>query len=128
MMTKEERKTISFTDEEADFIAQSKLARIATSSSENQPHVVPVAFEFDGEHFYFSGWNLEKSLKFRNIKTNGKVALVIDDLVSVKPWLPRGIEIRGSAIAEDSEKGTYVKVTPKRKISWGLIPARRGVN
>ena len=124
VVTKKEAK-ISFSDEEVEFIGQSKLARLATSSARNQPHVVPVAFEFDGLHFYFSGWNLQQSLKFRNIRDNGKVALVIDDLVSVKPWSPRGIEVRGRAKVVENENGTYVMVTPERKISWGLIPPVR---
>jgi len=128
MMTKEERKAVSFTDEEVEFIGQSKLARIATASVRNQPHVVPVAFEFDGECFYFSGWNLEKSLKFRNIKDNSKVALVIDDLVTVRPWSPRGIVIRGRAEVEESEKGTWIKVAPLKKVSWGLVKFQNGVN
>jgi len=111
---------VSFTDEEVEFITQSKLARLATSSRRNQPHVVPVAFEFDGVHFYFSGWNLQQSLKFRNIRDNDRVALVIDDLVTVRPWRPRGIEIRGRAKVEENDNGVYVKVAPERKISWGL--------
>jgi len=119
MMVKEER-LVSFTDEEAEYIGQSKLARLATSSVENQPHVVPIAFEFDGQNFYFSGWNLEESLKFRNIQGNQKVALVIDDLATVRPWRPRGIEIRGRAKVEENENGVYVKLTPERKVSWGL--------
>jgi len=127
MMTKEERKAVSFTDEEVEFIGQSKLARIATASARNQPHVVPVAFEFDGECFYFGGWNLEKSLKFRNIKDNGKMALVIDDLVTVRPWSPRGIVIRGRAEVEESDKGTWIKVTPLKKVSWGLVKVQNGV-
>lgn len=116
-----ETKPPSFTDEEAEFIGQSNLARIATSSKSNQPHVVPVTFEFDGERFYFSGWNLQQSLKFRNIQDNDKVALVIDDLTSVRPWRPRGIEIRGHAEVEQNDDGLYVKVIPERKISWGLV-------
>jgi len=115
-------KAVTFSDEEAEFISQSKLARLATSSSRNQPHVVPVAFEFDGQHFYFSGWNLRQSLKFRNIEDNRKVALVIDDLASIRPWRPRGVEVRGRAEVEENDDGVYVKVTPERKISWGLVP------
>src|SRR5580704_13080490 len=111
---------ISFTDEEVEFLGQAKLARIATASRSNQPHVVPVGYEFDGTHFYFGGWNLDKSLKFRNIRDNGKVALVIDDLLTVRPWRPRGVEIRGIAAVEENLDGVYVKVTPLRKISWGL--------
>ncbi len=116
---------VSFADEEVEFLGQSKLARLATSSSGNQPHVVPVTFEFDGSHFYFSGWNLKQSLKFRNIVGNGKVALVIDDLESVRPWRPRGIEVRGKAQVMENENGVYVVVAPERKISWGLVPPAR---
>jgi pyridoxamine 5'-phosphate oxidase family protein len=126
MMVNKETKPVSFTDEEAEFISQSKLARLATSSGRNQPHVVPVAFEFDGEHFYFSGWNLQQSLKFKNIQQNGRVALVIDDLVTVRPWRPRGVVIRGQAEVQENENGLYVRVTPMRKISWGLM--KGGVN
>jgi pyridoxamine 5'-phosphate oxidase family protein len=111
---------VSFTDEEVEFLAQAKLARIATASKSNQPHVVPVGYEFDGAHFYFGGWNLDKSLKFRNIRDNGKIALVIDDLLTVHPWRPRGVEIRGVSTVEENQDGLYVKVTPLRKISWGL--------
>ncbi len=123
IMVKKSGKAVSFTDEEAEYIGQSKLARLATSSARNQPHVVPIAFEFDGESFYFSGWNIQRSLKFRNIQGNDRVALVIDDLVTVRPWLPRGIEIRGRAQVEENDNGVYVKVTPERKISWGLTPS-----
>jgi len=87
--------------------------------------VVPVTFEFDGTHFYFSGWNLKQSLKFKNIRDNGKVALVIDDLASVRPWIPRGIEVRGRAQVLENDNGIYVMVTPERKISWGLVPPAR---
>jgi len=120
MMLKKDESTVSFTDEEVEFIGQSRLVRLATSSSMNQPHVVPVTFEFDGQHFYFSGWNLQDSLKFKNIQSNDRVALVIDDLVTQRPWRPRGIEVRGRAVVEENENGVYVKVTPERKISWGL--------
>jgi len=118
--TKEKRKPVSFTDAEVEFLEESKLARIATSSTDNQPHVVPIAYEFDGSHFYFGGWNLNRSLKFRNIVGNPKVAIVVDDLVSVRPWRPRGVVVRGEAKVEENENGIYVKVTPLQKISWGL--------
>jgi pyridoxamine 5'-phosphate oxidase family protein len=111
---------IVFTDDEVAFLTQSRLARIATCSSEGQPHVVPVVYEFDGVAFYFTGWNLEKSLKFRNIVENKKVAIVIDDLVSVCPWRPRGLEVRGEAELAKEGGRPYVKVTPLVKKSWGF--------
>lgn len=125
MLKKDDESAVSFTDEEAEFIGQSRLARLATSSARNQPHVVPVTFEFDGHSFYFSGWNLQDSLKFKNIQSNDRVALVIDDLVTQRPWRPRGMEVRGRAVVEENENGVYVRVTPEKKISWGLATKKK---
>ncbi|MDQ4073348.1 MAG: PPOX class F420-dependent oxidoreductase [Thermoproteota archaeon] len=109
---------ITFDEREVRFIKENRLGRIATVSSNMQPHVVPVAFEFDGHYFYFGGWNLKNSLKFKNILQNNKVAFVIDDLVSINPWKPRGIEIKG--IAEILRGNDYVKIIPSKKSSWGI--------
>lgn len=114
------REAVTFSDEEVEFLTQSRLARVATASSEGQPHVVPVVYEFDGAAFYFTGWNLEKSLKFKNLLQNKKVAIVVDDLVTVSPWRPRGVEVRG--VAEIGSEGgrPYVRVCPLVKRSWGF--------
>jgi pyridoxamine 5'-phosphate oxidase family protein len=111
---------VTFTDEEVAFLTQSRLARVATASGEGQPHVVPVVYEFDGAAFYFTGWNLEKSLKFQNLIENKKVAMVIDDLVTVSPWRPRGLEVRGVAELGSEGGRAYVKVCPLVKRSWGF--------
>ena len=111
---------VTFTDEEVAFLTQSRLARVATASSDGQPHVVPVVYEFDGTAFYFTGWNLEKSLKFQNLVQNKKVAMVIDDLVTVSPWRPRGVEVRGVAELGNEGGRSYVKVCPLVKRSWGF--------
>jgi pyridoxamine 5'-phosphate oxidase family protein len=116
---------VTFNEKEKKFLKESRLARLATVSPSGQPHVVPIGFEFDGDLglFSFGGYHLTKSLKFRNIQKNNKVGLVIDDLVSVNPWTPRFIIIRGTAeIITEEGKGsiderTYVKVTPSVKRS-----------
>ena len=111
---------VTFTEDESAFLSLNGMARVATVSPDLQPHVVPVVYEFDGTSFYFSGWNLEKSLKFRNIVQNSRVAMVFDDLASVNPWHPRGIEIRGRAEVAYASGKPYVKVVPSTKTSWGL--------
>jgi pyridoxamine 5'-phosphate oxidase family protein len=111
---------VTFTDEEVVFVTQSRLARVATASRDGQPHVVPVVYEFDGTAFYFTGWNLEKSLKFQNLVHNKKVAIVVDDLVTVSPWRPRGVEVRGVAELGSEGGRPYVKVCPRVKRSWGF--------
>ena len=112
--------TVVFSEDEIAFLTQGRLARVATASSDGQPHVVPVVYEFDGTEFYFTGWNLEKSLKFRNLVENKKVALVVDDLVTVCPWRPRGLEVRGVAELAKEDGRAYVRVTPLVKRSWGF--------
>jgi pyridoxamine 5'-phosphate oxidase family protein len=112
--------SVAFTDDEVAFLTESRLARVATASREGQPHVVPVVYEFDGAAFYFTGWNLEKTLKFRNLAENKKVAIVVDDLVTVCPWIPRGIEVRGVAELGKEDGKAYVKVTPHVKRAWGF--------
>ena len=132
---------VTFTESESEFLSESMLGRVATVSPNLEPHVVPVTFEFDGQYIYFSGYNLSESLKFHNLEQNNRVAFVVDDLVSVKPWRPRGMEIRGIAriLISESEpyaKNTielnrepprkisntqpYVKIIPYTKRSWGL--------
>jgi pyridoxamine 5'-phosphate oxidase family protein len=114
---------VSFNEEEIKFLKESKLARLATVSPRGQPHVVPIAFEFDGAFFYFGGYYLTQSLKFKNIEKNNKVGLAIDDLISVNPWTPRFIIIRGTAeiLTEEGsgsiDERTSVKITPKVKRS-----------
>ena len=111
---------VRFTEREAEMLMESRLSRVATVSPDGQPHIVPVGFEFDGSYIYFGGWNLAKSRKYRNIQQNCKVAFIVDDIVSVIPWHPRGIEIQGVAEILEENGRPYVRITPLRKISWGL--------
>ena len=65
--------------------------------------------------------------KYKNAKEgNTKVALVIDDLVSVNPWNPHGIRIYGTAeIVEHVGmlgKGVYLRITPTVSWSWNIEP------
>ena len=110
--------SIEFSKEESVFLKEQRLGRVATASLSMQPHVVPVAFEFDGRFIYFGGWNLKNSLKFKYISKNNKVAFVVDDLISITPWKPKGIEIRG--IAEILRGNDYIKIIPLKKSSWGF--------
>ena len=111
----------SFTEEEAEFLSENFIGRIATSSPSGQPHVVPVSYRFDGTTITFGGWNLTRSLKFRNIAANNKVAFVVDDLVSVSPWKVRGVEVRGRAEPITASEGvTAVRIIPLNIRSWGL--------
>ena len=125
-----------FTQKEIEYLKSQRLARIATAADSTQeqgsvqPDVVPVGFDFDGEYLYVGGMNLLKSTKFRNVLKNDKVAIVVDDLKSIDPWDPRGIRIYGTADiitrqgvymdSTDHPNPQYIRVTAKKKWSWGL--------
>ncbi|TYB58867.1 PPOX class F420-dependent oxidoreductase [Nonomuraea sp. PA05] len=119
---------MSFTDEEIAYLRSQPLARLATVAGDGQPDVVPVAFEFDGTHFWIGGAGAQvlRTRKFRNIGAGGvKVSLVVDDLVSLQPFVARGIRVYGVA-DEPVERagmvgpGIYSRVTPAVSWSWNL--------
>ncbi|MGB7664301.1 MAG: PPOX class F420-dependent oxidoreductase [Nitrososphaeraceae archaeon] len=122
---------------EIEYLKSQRLARIATAAAVStdeegsiQPDVVPVGFDFDGKYFYVGGMNILKSTKYKNVMKNNKVALVIDDLKSIDPWDPRGIKIYGTADivtrqggymeSTDHPNTQYIRITPKKKWSWGI--------
>lgn len=114
-----------FSEKEVDYIKSQRIARIATVSTQLQPDVAPVGFEFDGQHFYIGGIQQKKTLKFKNIASgNLRVALVIDDMESIDPPKPRGIKIHGIAEIDERRRqaghGPYLKVTPQKYWSWGV--------
>jgi len=112
-------KVVDFADRETEFLKGQRLGRLATVSPDDQPHVVPVVYEFDGKFIYFGGYNLAYSIKFRNIQENHKVAFVVDDLASVDPWNPRGVEIKGVAETIHKDGNLSIRITPVTKASWG---------
>ena len=119
---------------EAEYLKSQRLARIATTSRHGEPEVSPVAFEYDGKYFWVGSHDQSiffKTRRYKNIKSgNAKVCLVIDDLVSVEPWRPRGIKVRGTAEPMEHTgmfgEGTYFRITPSVSISWGIEPAKEG--
>jgi pyridoxamine 5'-phosphate oxidase family protein len=113
-----------FSAEDRDYLKNQRLARIATVGKKSQPDVAPVGYEFDGEYFYVSGLRLEATLKYKNIRDNPRVALVIDDLESVDPWKPRGIKLHGTADLVQRTgsigEGEYLRIRPETVWSWGI--------
>ncbi|MEU4571361.1 PPOX class F420-dependent oxidoreductase [Nonomuraea sp. NPDC023979] len=119
---------MAFTEEEIAYLRSQPLARIATLGPGGQPDVAPVAFEFDGERFWVggSGASVLETRKFRNVRAgNHLVAVVVDDLVSMEPFVARGVRVYGRA-GEPVERvgmvgpGFYLGITPVVSWSWNL--------
>jgi pyridoxamine 5'-phosphate oxidase family protein len=114
---------MSFSDEELAYLRSQQLARIATVSSDGQPDAVPVGFEYDGTHLFIGGMDPARTRKFRNVRDgNTKVAVILDDLASVTPWVPRYLRIYGNAELVEREgrfgPGAYLRITPT--VSWSF--------
>ena len=114
-----------FTEKEVEYFNSQPLARLATVSEDKQPDAVAVVFEYDGTSFYVGGVKPKNTRKYKNVRAgNTKVALLIDDLESIRPWKPRGIRIYGHAefVERDGQfgPGIYLRIIPDVSWSWNL--------
>jgi pyridoxamine 5'-phosphate oxidase family protein len=115
-----------FTDAELAYLTgERRLARIATVGADGTPHVVPVGWTFNAEQdtIDVSGRQFETTKKFRDAARSGRAAIVIDDLASIDPWRPRGVEVRGRAEAIPGADA-LIRIHPARIVSWGLENGR----
>jgi pyridoxamine 5'-phosphate oxidase family protein len=121
----------AFNEKEIEYLKGQRLARLATSGAGGSPHVVPVGFRVSegGDAIEVGGHGFRASKKYGDIQANPKVAIVVDDLASVNPWTPRGIEVRGTAELHESGGAAkfgpgwdeaWVRIVPQRVNSWGI--------
>jgi pyridoxamine 5'-phosphate oxidase family protein len=125
-----------FTDAELAYLSSQHLGRLATVAPDGAPQNNPVGYRYNDDlgTVDIYGLQLGASRKFRNLRGNPHVALVVDDLASVDPWEVRGIEIRGVAEALDDTEPPMaamsrqvIRIHPHRIISWNIDPDRPGM-
>jgi pyridoxamine 5'-phosphate oxidase family protein len=112
----------AFSDAELEYLTEDRrLGRLATVGTDGTPHVVPVGLSYNPEHdaIEVSGRDFTRTKKYRDVERSGRAAIVVDDLESVDPWLPRGVEIRGRAEAIDAPR-PLIRIHPDRVVSWGI--------
>lgn len=120
-----------FNEKEWAYLRSQRLGRLATVDPQGQPQANPVGFfpQDDGT-ILIGGQRMGATKKWRNLQKNPKVALVVDDLVSVRPWTVRGVEIRGEAELLTGPHGLgphfsrqVIRIHPRWVYSWGLDTA-----
>ena len=128
--TTHHREKSVFTPAEIEYLRSQRLGRLATVGPDGQPHVVPVSFRYNPalDTVDIGGHDFAKRKKFRDVRGNPRVAFVVDDVASIDPWRPRGIEIRGT-VEMLASGGTEImasfdpemfRISPKRVISWWI--------
>lgn len=121
-----------FTERELEYLRSQLLGRVATVGPNGQPDNAAVGFrvEEDGT-ILIGGMNLTGTRKWRNVEAgNDRVAFVVDDLASTRPWRPRGVRVYGRAELVETEgqfgPGRYMRITPEVSWSWGIEPREDG--
>ncbi len=112
----------AFSEVELDYLTEDRrLGRLATVGPDGTPHVVPVGLSYNPRHdsIDVGGRDFERSKKYRDVKRSGRAAIVVDDLASVDPWRPRGVEVRGRAEALTTPR-PLIRIHPDRIVSWGI--------
>ena len=117
----------AFTERELAYLKSQPLMRFASASSAGVPDVATVVFSVDGDDIVTAGFDIAKTVRYRNIGANPRAAVVIDDLAAVEPWTPRGIKVRGRVVIEDDADGQRFRITPEVIWSWGINDPRPGV-
>lgn len=116
-----------FSDQELDYLSDKRLGRLATVDPDGLPHVVPLGWSYNPalDTIDISGRDFARTKKFRNVKANAKVALVVDDVLP--PWRPRCVMVRGEAEALDEatsadgeQIGPIIRIHPRQILSWGI--------
>lgn len=119
-----------FTRNEIAYLRTQQLGRLATVDGAGEPYVVPVGFRYnpDLDTIDIGGFGIARSKKYRDVARTGRAAFVVDDLVSVDPWQPRMIEVRGRAevlasggreIMADFDP-EVIRIFPTRVVGFGI--------
>jgi pyridoxamine 5'-phosphate oxidase family protein len=130
---------MTFTPNEIAYLGSQRLGRLATIGTHGEPHNVPVGFHYNPAlgTIDIGGHQLGKSRKFHNVQREPRVSFVVDDLETVNPWRPRGVEVRGKAEALTYGGASLgpgfgqelIRIYPVRIIGWGIdTPPFSGAN
>lgn len=109
---------------EIEYLAGQRLGRLATLQPDGTLQVSPVGFHYNRETSTIDirGFRMAASQKFRNVAANGRVAFVVDDVLSTDPWRVRCVEIRGVGEAIGAPE-PIIRIHPRRVITFGLDDA-----
>src|SRR3984893_17233981 len=113
-----------------EYLASQLLGRLATAGADHKPHVVPTSFSYNAElgTVDVGGHHVATTKKYRDVQASGWAAIVVDDLVSIDPWTPRMLEIRGRAEAIPTGGAhlgsgfgeAFIRIYPEKVNSFGI--------
>ena len=115
---------MTFTDSELEYLRSQPLGRLATQKPNGTLQNSPVGFQYNPATgtIDIGGYRMDQSRKFRNVAHNSRVAFVVDDIASMRPWRVRCIEIRGrgEALPAEGQGPPIIRIHPERIVSYGI--------
>ena len=113
-----------------EYLASQLLGRLSTAGADHKSHVVPTSFHYNSElgTVDVGGHHVATTKKYRDVQANGWAAIAVDDLVSIDPWTPRFLEIRGRAEALPTGGAhlgpgfgdAFIRIYPEKINSFGI--------
>lgn len=124
---------MNFTDTERRYLITQALGRLSTIGPTGAPQNHPVTYRVneDAGTIDIGGPRLSASQKYRNIQTDPRVSLVVDD-ISPEPvgsggQRGRGVEIRGLVEILHVERplmegfsNDLLRIHPRRVVAWNI--------
>jgi PPOX class probable F420-dependent enzyme len=103
------------TESQRRFALAERVAHLATTDADGEPHVIPVCYAFDGERFYIAIDEKPKQpgrtlKRVRNIAETGRAALVIDRYDDTNWSRLAWLLVRGPAEMLDSSDPNHPRV------------------
>ena len=124
------------TDAERRFLDSQPRGHLATIGPDGTPQVKPLGFTWnaDLETIDIAGWNMGGSAKYRNVKSNPRVAFVVDQVTEDTMEGAHFLEIRGTAeavIGRPSADGhlaaEMIRIHPRRVLAYNVDPEQPGL-
>jgi pyridoxamine 5'-phosphate oxidase family protein len=116
-----------FTEAEVAYLQSQPLMRFASASSTGRADVAPVVFQLDGDDIVTGGFDITHTVRYRNVQSNPRVSVVVDDLASIEPWSPRGVKVIGAAAIEEGDGSPRFRISPEVVISWAINDTTPGI-
>jgi pyridoxamine 5'-phosphate oxidase family protein len=124
------------TDAERRFLANQPRGHLATIGPDGTPQVKPVGFTYNAAlgSIDIAGFNMGGSAKYRNIRSNPRVAFVVDEMTEESMEGAHFLEIRGTAeavIDRASADGhlapEIIRIHPRRVLAYNVDREQPGL-
>jgi|SRR5580692_5312675 pyridoxamine 5'-phosphate oxidase family protein len=124
------------TDAERRFLASQPRGHLATIGPDGTPQVKPVGFTYNAAlgSIDIAGFNMGGSAKYRNIRSNPRVAFVVDEMTEESMEGAHFLEIRGTAeavIDRASADGhlapEIIRIHPRRVLAYNVDREQPGL-